>query len=141
MNKPPPSANIAPGAIWALLSPIGRMGREPYWLCFAFVWAVIAIAVNLWFNSSAVEFTTEANALASFMDSNPLLPILFFALQWFELALVIKRLQDIGLSGFLALLIFVPGLNVLVVIIAGFVPSQAEPNRHGPLPNSYWRKR
>ena len=131
MNSSPPSANIAPGPVWALLSPIGRMGREPYWLCFAFVWTVIAIAVNLWFNTADIDFASETIALAAFMDSNPLLPILFFVLQWFELALVIKRLQDIGLSGFFALLIFVPGLNILVVIAAGFIPSKAEPTRHG----------
>ncbi|WP_209010855.1 DUF805 domain-containing protein [Labrenzia sp. PHM005] len=133
-------ANIAPGPIWALLSPIGRMGREPYWLCFALVWTVIAISVNMWWGSAEIEFVDETIAISQFMESNPLFPFLFFILQWFELALVIKRLQDMGFSGFFALLIFVPGLNILMVLIVGFVPSQAEPNRHGPLPNSYWRK-
>lgn len=136
-----PGANTAPGPIWALLSPIGRMGREPYWLCFALVWTVIAIAVNLWWGSVEIEYIEERIAISHFMESNPLFPLLFFVLQWVELALVIKRLQDIGLSGFLALLIFVPGLNILMVLIVGFVPGQTEPNRHGPLPNSYWRKR
>lgn len=138
-----PSANITPGPVWALLSPIGRMGREPYWLCFALVWTVIAIAFNMWWKTadfSGIDFTQETIPLTAFMESNPLLPILFFALQWVELALVIKRLQDIGLSGFLAILIFVPGLNILVVLMVGFMPSKAEPTRHGPMPNSYWRR-
>ncbi|WFE89200.1 DUF805 domain-containing protein [Roseibium porphyridii] len=140
MNTPPQSANITPGPIWALLSPIGRMGREPYWLSFALVWIIIGIAIRLWWISSLVEITPETVSPAAFAESNALFPILFFVLQWFELALVIKRLQDIGQSGFLALLIFVPILNVLMVVFLGFVPSQSDANRHGPLPNSYWRK-
>ncbi|WP_297583423.1 DUF805 domain-containing protein [Roseibium sp.] len=140
MNTPPQSANIAPGPFWALLSPIGRMGREPYWLCFALVWVIIGIAVRLWLISVPELPSPETVTPGDFMGSNPLLPFLFFALQWFELALVIKRLQDIGHSGFWALLIFVPFLNLIMVLFLGFVPSQAEPNRHGPLPNSYWRK-
>jgi len=140
MSTPSQSANITPGIFWALFSPIGRMSRKPYWLCFAFVWSVIAIAIRVWWMSAIEILTPETATPSAFMGSNPLFPILFFVLQWFELALVIKRLQDIGQSGFLALLIFVPFLNLLMVIVLGFMPSQAEPNRHGPLPNSYWRK-
>ncbi len=134
------SANISPGPWWALLSPIGRMGREPYWLCFALIWIIIGIAIRLWWVAEIDVPTPETVNPTAFWESNPLFPVLYFVLQWFELALVIKRLQDIGQSGFLALLIFVPGLNILMVIFLGFAPSQAEANRHGPLPNSYWRK-
>ncbi|WP_029062268.1 DUF805 domain-containing protein [Labrenzia sp. DG1229] len=145
MNTPPPSANIAPGPAWALLSPIGRLSREPYWLSFAFVLVIIGIPVKIWL-ASLMEFqanenlTLETLPINDFMASNPLLPILYLVLNWVHLALVIKRLQDVGLNGFLALLIFVPVVSLLLVIILGFVPSQAKPNRSGPLPNSYWRK-
>lgn len=143
MSNTPP-ANITPSPVWALLSPIGRIGRSPYWLCFALIWTVIAIAFNMWWSTvdfSGIDLTQETIPLGEFMGSNPLFPFLFFALQWVELALVIKRLHDIGLSGFFGLLILVPGLNVLIVLGAGFVPGKTEPNRHGPLPNSYWRRR
>ena len=140
MSTPPSRANTTPGPIWALLSPIGRIGREPYWLCFAFVWVVFSISIRLWWLSAEETPTPEALAAAEFLGTNPLFPVLFFVLQWFELALVIKRLQDIGQSGFLALLIFVPFLNLVMLVFLGFVPSRAEANRHGPMPNSYWRK-
>ncbi|WP_296587646.1 DUF805 domain-containing protein [Roseibium sp.] len=140
MTTPQMSANITPGPVWALLSPIGRMGREPYWLAFGFIWVIMGIAIRLWWISVPEVPTPEAVAAAEFVGSNPLFPVLFFVLQWFELALVIKRLQDMGQSGFLALLIFVPFVNLLMMIFVGVAPSQAEPNRHGPLPNSYWRK-
>lgn len=122
------------------MSPIGRMGREPYWLCFAFVWVIIGIAIRIWWLSIPGIPNPEDVTPNAFAGSNPLFPLLFFALQWFELAIVIKRLQDIGHSGFWALLIFLPGVNILMVVILGFMPSQAQPNRSGPLPNSYWRK-
>ncbi len=140
MSTPPRSANIAPSLLWALLSPFGRIGREPYWLCFAFVWVVIAIALKLWLDTLTEIPSPGSVSTADIVASNPLFPFLFLILQWIELALLIKRLQDIGQSGFLALLKFIPFLNVLMVFFLGFVPSKKEPNRHGPLPNSYWRK-
>lgn len=117
------------------------MGRQPYWMCFAVIWIVHLIAIRLWWISSVEVPTPENITPSAFLESNPLFPLLLFVLEWFQLALVIKRLQDIGRSGFFALLIFVPFLNYLMVLFLGFVPSQTEPNRHGPLPNSYWRKR
>ena len=140
MSTPQRSANISPGIFWALLSPIGRMGRLPYWMCFAFMWVVIGIAIRLWWMSLTELPTPETVTVNIFVSSNPLLPFLLLVLNWFELALVIKRLQDIGQSGFLALLIFVPGFNLLVVLVLGCIPGKAEANRHGPLPNSYWRR-
>ena len=145
MNTAQPSANIDPGPVWALLSPIGRLSREPYWLSFAFVLVIIGIPVRIWLISLMEmqvneNLTLETLPINDFMASNPLLPILYLLLNWVHLALVIKRLQDIGLSGFLALLIFVPVVSLLLVIILGFVPSQSKPNRSGPLPTSYWRR-
>ncbi|MEM5581193.1 DUF805 domain-containing protein [Roseibium sp. AS2] len=141
MNTPPPSANISPGPLWALLSPIGRIGREPYWLCFAIIWIIFCIAMRIWWLSEPGTPTPEALLAGDFINTNPLFPVLILVLQWFQLALVIKRLQDVGQSGFLALLIFVPVISLIMLIVLGLVPSQAAPNRHGPLPNSYWRKR
>lgn len=141
MSTPPPSANINPGPVWALLSPIGRISREPYWLCFILIWLVFGMSIRIWWLSATDTPTPEALMAGDYIATNPLFPVLFFVLQWFELALVIKRLQDIGQSGFWGLLIFVPFLNLIMLIFLGVVPSQGEPNRHGPLPNSYWRKR
>lgn len=133
-------ANLTPSVAWLLLSPIGRVSREPYWLGFMFVWTIILIAVRMWWTSLPPETEFAALAEAPFMESNALFPILFFALQWIELALVIKRCQDIGVSGFLALLIFVPFVNVIAVIVLGIIPGSPDANRHGPLPNSYFRR-
>ncbi len=140
MNTPQQSANITPGPIWALLSPIGRMGRLPYWLSFALVWTILLIAIRIWVMSMTELPSPEMMTPVAFVESNPLFPLLFFVLQWVELAVVIKRLQDLGQNGFLALLTFVPIVNVVMVIVLGFIPGQPAANRYGPLGNSYWRK-
>ncbi len=134
-------ANISPGLFWLLVSPIGRVAREPYWLVLFLIWIVIGVAINMWFGSLPDDVTIDDLGMDSFVSSNALFPILFFVLQWVELALVIKRCQDIGITGFTALLIFVPVVNILVVLFLGFVPSQQGPNRFGPLPNSYYRRK
>ncbi len=141
MSSNDSQANVTPGLLWLLASPIGRVAREPYWLVLFLVWIVIGIAINIWFGSLPDDITIEDLQLDSFISSNPLFPLLFFVLQWVELALVIKRCQDIGITGFTALLIFVPIVNILAVLVLGFIPSQQGPNRFGPVPNSYFRRR
>lgn len=140
MNSNLPPANFMPGLAWLFLSPFGRLGRHAYWLGFGFIWAVIAIAVRLWWLSLDGSVNLETLVIPDFINSNPLFPYLFFILQWLELAFVIKRCQDSGLTGFAALLVFVPVLNLLAVVIFGFLPSSEGPNRFGPAPNSYYRR-
>lgn len=116
------------------------MGRQPYWLCFAFICLVMSLLLRLWMLSLPAQPTREEMTLAAFLSSNPLIPFVLLTLNWIEIAMVIKRLQDLGRSGFWALLIFLPFVNLLMFFLLGFVPSQDKPNRSGPMPNSYWRK-
>ncbi|MBA5776212.1 DUF805 domain-containing protein [Stappia sp. F7233] len=135
-----PVPHQGPNSIfWLLLNPIGRISREPYWLGFALMWALIGIPINIWLRS--VDFAAvERLSLEDFVNSNPLIPLLLFATQWVQLALVIKRLQDCGLTGFLAIFTFVPLFNILFIIGLGLIPGEAKPNRYGPGPNSRWRR-
>lgn len=141
MSDTPPSANLTPTVAWALLSPFGRLARLPYWLGFVLTWIVIGITVNNWVNGFTDQITLEDLTIENFMSSNALLPFLFFFLQWVELALMIKRCQDLGMSGFVALVAFIPVINLIAIVVLGAMPSQREPNRYGPLPNSYYRRR
>lgn len=134
-------ANLTPSIAWALLSPIGRISRQPYWLGFGLIWSVILIAMRMWWRSLDPSTPLNEMDVVLFAESNPLFPLLFFVLQWIELALVIKRCQDIGVTGFLALLIFVPFVNLIAVFVLGFIPGQADANRYGPASNSYYRRR
>ncbi len=122
-------------------TPIGRISREPYWLSFALVWALMGIPFNIWLQSLDGAQGLDQVSLIDFIDSNPLLPLMLFAVQWIELCLVIKRLQDRGLSGFFALVIFVPMVNIIAIIVIGLLRGVKGPNRYGPFPNSRWIKK
>lgn len=135
-----PPANLTPGLFWLFLSPIGRLGRKPYWLGLVMLWIVMAIAANMWFKSLPPETDMAALQVADFLESNPLFPLLFLIITAIELALVIKRLQDLGLPGLVALLAFVPVINILGILALGFVPGADSPNRYGPVTNSYFRR-
>jgi uncharacterized membrane protein YhaH (DUF805 family) len=55
---------------------------------------------------------------------------------WVFLAVYVKRLHDIGHSGWwvlavFALIFFVPLASVIVPIVLAFIPGQASENRHG----------
>jgi len=134
-------ANLTPSVAWALLSPIGRISRNAYWHGMFLVWLVILIAMHMWWSSLDPSMPLSEVDINGFAGSNPLFPLLFFALQWVELALVIKRCQDIGVTGFLAILILIPGINLITVIVLGFIPSVSGPNRYGPEPDSYFRRK
>jgi MFS family permease len=43
-----------------------------------------------------------------------------------------RRLHDLGWSGWLALLLFVPGVNVVALLMLLLAPGKAEANAHGP---------
>lgn len=139
MSPNAPSANLTPSVAWLLLSPIGRVSREPYWLGFMLVTVIFLVSLNAGTPLPEDTEMTPAEVM-SYIEANSLFPFLYFFLIWVELALVIKRCQDIGLSGFLAVLVLVPVVNFISVLILGLMPSSPDANRYGPLPNSYYRR-
>lgn len=52
------------------------------------------------------------------------------------LALYVRRLHDIGLSGWLVLVGGVPYIGGIFVLVTALIPSQREPNKHGLSLNS-----
>jgi uncharacterized membrane protein YhaH (DUF805 family) len=134
-------ANLTPSVAWALLSPIGRISQRAYWHGVFLIWVVFLIAMHMWWRSADPGMPLNELDIASFPDSNPLFPLLFFALQWIELALVIKRCQDVGVSGFVAILILIPVVNLITLLVLGFIRSAPGPNRYGPEPDSYYRRK
>lgn len=133
-------ANLTPSVAWALLSPIGRISRQAYWHGVFLIWVISLIPMRMWLTTLDPSLPLSELSKSDFADSNPLFPLLFFAITWMVLALVIKRCQDVGVTGFVALLILVPGIDFITVIVLGFIPSASGPNRYGPEPDSYYRR-
>lgn len=68
------------------------------------------------------SFHALASVLALFT-----VPITVFS----NVAVAMKRLHDMGYSGFLALALFVPFVNIGFTIWAGIVPGTPGPNQYG----------
>jgi len=134
-------ANLTPSVAWALLSPIGRISRQAYWLGMFLIWDIFLIAIFSRWQAMGFDTPLEDVIYNGLPEANPLYPVVYFALVWIELALVIKRCQDIGVTGFVAILILIPGVNLITVIVLGSIPSGSGPNRYGPEPNSYYRRK
>ena len=63
-------------------------------------------------------------------------PGLFFVLLTIlpSIALTVRRLHDIGLSGWLVLLCYVPAVGELAILVFGLMPSQVGENPWGAVP-------
>ena len=51
-----------------------------------------------------------------------------------SLALLVRRVHDIGMSGWFAAVIFLPYIGGLIALIFTFIPTQMRANAHGPAP-------
>lgn len=51
-----------------------------------------------------------------------------------SITVMIRRLHDIGMSGWLYLLVLVPYIGSIFLFVCALIPSQAQVNKHGPIP-------
>lgn len=63
--------------------------------------------------------------------------ILLLLLFIFIFSVFVRRLHDLGKSGWLTLLIFIPVVNAILGIILLFKPGNREANQYGPPPRGY----
>ena len=117
--------------VWRLLFGFdGRIDRALFWsvqipvLVLLWVYAMqVDPLLARWFPYSVFEGLTVALALAA-----PLI--------WVQCAIAIKRCHDRGKSGFWALLLFIPVVNLLWLVIdcgllPGMLSTESPPSRSG----------
>jgi uncharacterized membrane protein YhaH (DUF805 family) len=117
-----------PSRAWFFFSPSGRLSRGPY-----------ALGILFWF---ALQFASIGQLFAGDrLNSDGLLILGFLALcisaligAMSMLMLTIKRVHDIGHSGMLAFLIFVPAVSFFALVFFLVFPS-GPPNLYGTWPN------
>ncbi|TGQ74604.1 MAG: DUF805 domain-containing protein [Mesorhizobium sp.] len=51
-----------------------------------------------------------------------------------NLGMIVRRLHDIGLSGWLCLVILIPTIGSLAILVFALIPTQARENQWGPVP-------
>ncbi|MGX5831508.1 DUF805 domain-containing protein [Mesorhizobium sp. 43Arga] len=111
----------------------GRARRKEFcafWLCFVIVQLApvgFGILVNLAINGFGIN---AGRSSVGFIPA--LLFTLAFGLSW--IALVVRGLHDIGLSGWLVLICFIPAIGGVAVLVLALVPSQVGENQWGPMP-------
>ncbi|RUZ78902.1 DUF805 domain-containing protein [Mesorhizobium sp. M7A.F.Ca.US.006.01.1.1] len=111
----------------------GRARRKEFWafwLCSTIVLFVLlglGILVDLAING--FRDVSSRNAIG-------FLPFFVFALAlnlpW--IALAVRRLHDVGLSGWFVLLCFIPVIGGVALLVLGLAPSQLGENPWGPVP-------
>jgi uncharacterized membrane protein YhaH (DUF805 family) len=111
---------------WLLLSLKGRISRGIYWLSYFFLMCVTAVLVGQLIGGEQASFFAIAQAIG---------PFVILGTIYANLAISVKRLHDIGYSGFLALAMFIPLLNVAFTIWVGIVPGTHGPNPYGEAPD------
>ncbi len=115
----------------------GRATRPEFWWFFLFEVLVGGAAFAI--DTSLVVSTLNAAAWneTALLALSPLdFMLTYYMLITFipRMAVTIRRLHDVGLSGFFYLMYFVPIVGGLVVFVLTLLPSEADTNIHGPGP-------
>ena len=111
----------------------GRARRKEFW-AFCLFWMVSLIVI--------FGIGVAADAAMGNLDAGTDLPAMAMGLSiTFILAtfvpwigLIVRRLHDIGLTGWLAVLFFIPTVGGLATLVFALIPTQGQENRWGPVP-------
>jgi uncharacterized membrane protein YhaH (DUF805 family) len=113
----------------------GRATRSEYWFFFLFSTAIELIIVLIGFSiAKAVGAPPESAATGA----EALLFIYLVVTLLPSLAVSVRRLHDVGMSGWWLLLSFVP-LGGLALLVIYCLDSNPDANRYGPCPKDFGR--
>jgi len=123
-----------------LISPAGRIGRRAYAVPIAafFALAVVsAFAIGTGPSASVLGYAFDRpwEAIGRAMDASafsalpllvkaPLAIAIFAAAVWAAFALTIKRLHDLGASGWWSALLTLPGVGFVLMLVCAVTPGR-----------------
>ena len=114
----------------------GRARRLEYWSFILFTWlTTIAALLPFFIVIGLVGDSETPSALAVLLLVLPALWMLFLVIP--GIALASRRLHDVGLSGWLYLVTFVPYVGGLFMLVVACIPSQPQPNHYGLPPKRF----
>jgi uncharacterized membrane protein YhaH (DUF805 family) len=136
-GAPPPAAPAGRGLPWLLFSYQGRCRRSHFWFgrYGAFACYLIAlIALGAAFPQYGQPMHGDLD-LALLNLAVALLKLgISVAVLWVVFAIAVKRCHDRNKTGWFALIMLVPLLNIWTLIELGFLDGEQGPNRYGPSP-------
>jgi uncharacterized membrane protein YhaH (DUF805 family) len=100
----------------------GRARRPEYWYFTLFLLIAASAAVLI-----------EAEVLV-FEDAGPVMGLVTLATIIPNIAVLVRRLHDIGRSGWWVLLAFIPLIGIIILIYWACLPGEPEPNAYGNPP-------
>lgn len=114
----------------------GRAPRSEFWWFFLF--EMIAISVLVFVDvrmAMGVYAATGSEAAVMAISPFDFMVVYYFVLSFVpRMAVTVRRLHDVGLSGWFYLLYFVPVVGGLVVFFLTLLPSEGVDNTYGPRP-------
>ncbi|MBY9066993.1 DUF805 domain-containing protein [Hyphomonas sp. WL0036] len=116
----------------------GRSRRSEYWWVYLFNFLVAAALLTLAFVLGGINMETGEPGALYFVFVG-ILFLYYLAILIPGIALMVRRLHDVNLSGWIILGALVPILNILVglgLFIVCLIPGTAGPNKYGPDPKN-----
>ncbi|TGP45526.1 DUF805 domain-containing protein [bacterium M00.F.Ca.ET.230.01.1.1] len=115
------------------LNVTGRARRKEFW-SFCLFWPIglaVLVAIGVSFDLSTDDFEGGSGLPIVTLSLVGLYAVLTI-LPW--ISLLVRRLHDVGLTGWLAILCFLPYVGLLAILVFGLIPSQVGDNKYGPVP-------
>ena len=114
----------------------GRARRKEYWM-FTLVYVIILIACTVLDNILGTVFMMDGGPLGEISMGYGWVYTICGLVHFVPgLALVVRRLHDLGKSGWFYLIILFPILGALVLLVFFCIEGQKEDNKWGPDPKA-----
>lgn len=135
-----PAQDVTNASLWSLywgaltqryVGFSGRASRKEYWSYILFFYLFL---LGLLIVTFLIDIGIDKN-----LRNGPIVSIivglLYFVAHFLPgLALMIRRLHDIGMSGWFVLLMFIPYIGGIVMLVFALIPGQVQDNEHGLAP-------
>ncbi len=112
--------------IWFFFRFSGRISRAAYF------WGVMLMLVVTGF----LVYRLFSGASGGHLSATLTFNLGLLALNWAQAAIGAKRFHDFEKPGILALLLFVPMVNLVMLVALGLIPGTSGPNKYGPTTNT-----
>lgn len=110
----------------------GRARRKEYW-SYCLFWTVCLLIIFGIGIFADIEMGNFDNAEVPAMTVG-LLGMFLLATFLPSLGMIVRRLHDLGLTGWLCLLILIPTFGSLIILVFALIPTQGRENQWGPVP-------
>ncbi len=112
--------------LWLFFGLKGRISRGIYWPAYLLIICVQSALLAQLAGAEQASFHGLALSIG---------PMILLVSLYSSVSISVKRLHDVGYSGFLALAILIPFLNLGFAIWVGLLPGTSGPNPYGDAPD------